>query len=510
VTRALHRRASVPLSAALALLASGCAGAFLEIDPMAHAPATPATFGTPSGAPQPPVEADPAASEVRQALDAAGTVPDGLGLPDLVDLALRVSPETRNTWASARAAAASAGAARGAYYPSITMSTDVEFATGIGTEGAQAYEETTWGPTWSVSWLLLDFGGRAGNVEAAFQALAAANRQHDQQVLDVVLDVSQAYYTLVGAESQVRADEESLADAEQSVRATEARMRAAVGTAADALQAQTTHSQVQLQLESDRGQLVIARGELNTAVGIPVETRIAVRQPAHTLDATAVGASVDRLLEVARVARPDLAAARAQVRADAAKVRVARSAMLPTLQGTGTVQDQFVRTPGPTPSGGLREQVSHGWPYDTTLAVAFPIFSGLQLLNQLRAARATLLASRAALASQEVTAAHEVWTSYATLDTAANRLRTSRALRRVAGEAFVAARVAYVNGLGDIVALLNSQIALASARAQEVQAETAWYLALAQLVHDAGIFQREALPDRVIDTLDAAHAEPAP
>lgn len=485
-----------------AFVVSGCAGAFIEVDPMAHAPASPETYPAPPPAPA-PVEPEPTAAAVSKAVEETPTTPDGMDLMALVDLALRVSPQTRGTWASARSAAAAAGAARGAYYPQITMATDVDFAKGIGSEGAAAYEETSWGPAWNLSWLLFDFGGRAGTVEAALQNLAAANWQHAQQVLDTVLAVTQAYYTLVGAEALVRADEASMADAEESVKATDARMQALVGTAADALQAQTTRAQVQLQLESDRGQLAIARGALNAALGIPVHTRITIRPPDGAPDPTRVGASVDHLLEVARRARPDLAAARATVEASAAQVRVARSAMLPTLQATGTVQSQFVDTPIATKRG-VRDTVLSGWPYDTTLTVSFPIFSGLQLVNQLRQAQANVEASRAALAAQEVTAANEVWASWATLRTAADRLRTSRTLLKVAGEAHVAAQVAYVNGLGDIVALLNAQIALASARAQEVQARTAWSLALAQLSHDAGLFQREPAPDRVLDELAGA------
>lgn len=486
----------------LAVVGGGCTGAFVEVDPMAHAPETPASYPAPPPVPA-PVEPEPTAREVDQTL---ATAPEPAGLAELVDVALRVSPQTRSTWASARAAAAAAGAARGAYYPQITMSTDVEFSRGIGGEGADAYEETSWGPNWNLSWLLFDFGGRAGTVEAALQTLAAANWQHAQQVLDLVLQVTQAYYTLVGAERLVAADALSVADAEESVRATDARMQALVGTAADALQAQTTRAQVQLQLESDRGQLVIARGALNASLGVPVHAPVAIREPETRLDPAAVAASVDRLLAVARTARPDLAAARANVLASAAQVRVARSALLPTLQAAGTVTDQYVRTPVALPKGGTRETLLTGWPYDASLTVSFPIFSGLQLVNQLRQARANLDASRAALAAQEVTAANEVWSSYASLQTAANRLRTSRTLRAVAADAYTAARVAYVNGLGDIVALLNAQIALASARAQEISAQTAWYLALAQLAHDAGLFQREPAPERVLDVLDTAHA----
>ena len=60
-------------------------------------------------------------------------------------------------------------------------------------------------------------------------------------------------------------------------------------------------------------------------------------------------------------------------------------------------------------------------------------------------------------------------------------MRTSRSLLRAARASYEAARVAYVNGLGDIVVLLDTQMALAGARSTLVQAETAWYLALAQL-----------------------------
>src|SRR5712671_147431 len=42
-----------------------------------------------------------------------------LSLVDVVDLALRNNPATRASWAQARAAAATFGSARGAYYPTI-------------------------------------------------------------------------------------------------------------------------------------------------------------------------------------------------------------------------------------------------------------------------------------------------------------------------------------------------------------------------------------------------------
>ena len=154
-----------------ALLGAGCAQRLAdlpEIDPMRGASRAP-------GEPWRPADGD-----VPSAL--AGENPPGvpselvseadrLTLAQLVDVALRQSPSTRAAWQTARAAAASYGAARGAYYPSVAAFGGGGYGDSPGTTalvGGFGYVGAT------LDYLLLDFGGRDASVEMARQALFAA------------------------------------------------------------------------------------------------------------------------------------------------------------------------------------------------------------------------------------------------------------------------------------------------------------------------------------------------
>lgn len=415
-----------------------------------------------------------------------------LGLGGLVDLALENSPTTRNTWASARAQAAAVGAERGAYYPQLDVEGDLTFARGIAASGSEAFTQTDYGPEWTLSWLLFDFGGREAAIEAALEGLIAANWEHDQAVLDTVLGVAQAYYDLVGALRQVKASELSVSDAQASVRAARARMNANIGTAYDALQAETTLAQIQIDLEGYRGAVEIARGQLSTAVGLPANAHLDTILREGRPDLSRAMGSVDEMIDTARRMRPDLGAAWAELRASEAEVWEATAAMLPSFSASGYVQRLTVESDLPT---------ERGWPYSVGVTVTLPLFTGFENLNKLREAEANVEAARATAVEAEQTAIEEVWASYANLRTAAATVKTSDRWIVAAQKSYKAARVAYDNGLGNIIELLDAQIALSTARTQLIAADTNWFTALAQLAHDVGLFSRQASSENLMEEL---------
>ena len=61
--------------------------------------------------------------------------------------------------------------------------------------------QTRYGPTLSLSYVLLDFGARAARGDVAQASLLAANLEQNQAIQDVVLAVEQAYYLLLGLEA---------------------------------------------------------------------------------------------------------------------------------------------------------------------------------------------------------------------------------------------------------------------------------------------------------------------
>ena len=491
MNRALLRAFALAAMVASVAGLAGCAVPFLEFEPMRAAPERPESFGRggieDAEFMRPLTGAEPVAytspEEVRES--AASGRP--FGLAELVDVGLRNSPATRRSWAQARSDAATAAAESGSWYPQISMSGDIEVSRSIASEGSEAFAQRDYGPQWELSWLLLDFGGRTGKIEAALATLASANYAHDQQILDSVLTISQAWYNLAGARHQVRESRLSVAEAEASVRAARARMKAKVATAYDALQAETTLAQIRIQLESWQGQERLARGQLAQAIGLPANAVLPLELSESGPEPRAITGNVEEWIEMARRQRPDVAAAWADLAAGEAEVRVARSALLPKISAQASVDYMAVHA-GPT-----REQ---GWPYSAAATLSVPLFTGLSNWNLLRQAEEQEEVLRATALEQEQAAIEEVWASYTNLRTASAMVETSERWVEAARASYRAARVAYGNGLGNIIELLDAQIALSSARAQKVSADTNWFLSMTQLVHDVGLFSRE-LPDVV-------------
>jgi TolC family type I secretion outer membrane protein len=460
----------------LTLLATGCtqrAADLPELEPMRAA----------SRAPGQPWQ--PRAGETAPALrgeqppglpDDLTAQADRLTLAQLVDAALRESPSTRVAWQTARAAAATYGQARGAYYPTVVATADVAYERLTGPQGAFSGGFAQIGA--SLGYLLLDFGGRDASVEAARQALFAANWNQNQAIQDVLLNVAQAYYAYIGAKAQVRAAESNLHDAEISLKAADARLQYGAGTIADVYQARADAAQATFVLVGTRGAVETARGVLATAVGWRADASFDVGAAPPAPPLRDVEHAVERLIATAQQQRPALAAARADVLRRQAALRQAESALWPTLNANGAVQPQWAQAQG----GHDQEDVN----YAAGLQVTAPIFEGFALRNAVRSARATLAATRAQLELSEQQVIDDVWTAYYAFRTAAEQLDASRALLASAKESYDVSFERYRLGAGDIVQLLNTQSTLAGARATLVNAETALYTTYALLLHAIG------------------------
>ena len=82
---------------------------------------------------------------------------------------------------------------------------------------------------------------------------------------------------------------------------------------------------------------------------------------------------------------------------------------------------------------------------------------------------------------------YQVFNAFYGLRTATQQVQTSRDLLASATESEQVALGRYKAGAGSLLDLLTAQAALASARAQAIQARLSWNTALAQLAHDVGI-----------------------
>ncbi len=399
-----------------------------------------------------------------------------LTMPRAIDLALQNNPETRSSWLQARQAQAIVGSRRSAYYPEVDLNATYTRAHQATQGGQTVFNSTTFGPQLALTYLLFDFGGRAAQVEEARQALIAADFTHNQQIQNVILRTQQAYFGYLDAKALLDAQSATLKEREASVDAAEARHRAGVATINDVLQARTALSQAQLTYESVDQNLRTFQGTLATTMGLPVTTKFTIGTLPTEVPIQEVSTAVESLITQAENERPDFAASRALVQQADARVREVRSQGLPTVGMTAN----FNRTTFRGVANGTAS------PYSVALAMRFPLFTGWRTQFDLRAAQlgADVVREEARGFQQQIDL--QVWNSYYGLSTAVQRVRTSREFLSTAQQSADVAANRYRSGVGSILDVLTAEAALETARAQEIQARTDWFIAVAQLAHDTG------------------------
>jgi len=442
------------------------------VDPVSHGAGTPPS---PSAAWTPPANATP--PKVPPPADLV-LPPTGvpLELAQIVDLALSNNPATRTSWLEARLAEANLGSVRSAYLPTVDLDASLAHArTSTGTA------TTLSGPNLSLDYLLFDFGGRNASAEAARQTLIASGFTHNQTIQDVILSVEQAYYDYLDAEALLTAQEATIKERQTSLDSADARHRAGVATIADVLQARTALSQAKLTYETIEGNLRRLQGTIATLMGVPASTPFVVGDLPADVPTQQVSDAVESLMARAVTERPDLAAARAEVERARQRMQVVRSEGLPSVGLGASVGNVF--------TDGLNHRST---PYSAGISLRVPLFTGFRNTYDIRAAQieTQLAAENARNVEQQV--GLQVWTSYYALQTAMQRVATSRDLLRDARESVDVASGRYKAGIGNILDLLTAQAALENARAEEVQARTDWFLSVAQLAHDTGTLTRAA------------------
>lgn len=472
VRRALPRPASaVGLAAAGAILAlivgrSAMAGPADPFDTASGHPSMPAqTWGGTLTAP--PCGAIP--------------VPDAIALVEALDRALCANPQTRQTWAAARAAAADMGVARSAYLPSVTGTVGVQRSNTRNTNTPGNRDQAT--GTLSFNYLLLDAGGREATLDQARDALLAADWTHDATLQAVLQSTTDAYFNLFAAEEAVAAAVTATRASQQSLDAARGRQSAGAATRADVLQAQTALSQARLTQTQAEGDAAAARGVLANRMGLPPGRPLRIAPPADLEARRLAEAAVDRLIDAALLRRPDILAADAQVRSAESAVRVQESAGRPSVSATGSLTGTSVNPGLDTRSGTVG------------LSLTVPIFTGYQQSYRIRAARERVEQRQADRDRLRNDVSLEVWQAYQAVRTQGQSLAAATDLVASATESHELALGRYRAGAGTVTDLMNAQSALASANLQRIQARYRWNVAKVTLAKAVGTLDMSLFTD---------------
>lgn len=393
-----------------------------------------------------------------------------LSLPELTEFSLRNNPRTRQSWLAARAAAAGVGIEKADLLPQLSGAYTVTRSQQVANAGNIVPWQTRFGPSISLSYVLYDFGVRGYQIESSEYRLLAANLAHNRALQDVILLVEQAYYRLIGNDALVRINAQSLKNAETALEAAGKRRESGLATVADVYRAETLVAQARLNLTRSNGELEKSRGQLASAVGLPVNVAIRVLPLQAPPQTTEVSASIADLLDRAKSSRPDLVAAEAQVRAARASANAAARAGLPSIEVNGAG--------GRNLFGDNRPAASN---YSLGLTVRIPIFTGYRDTYSARLAQAQAEAAEAGrdalLRQTEV----EVWQGYYDLSTVTSSISSTEAQVRSAEQTAQATLARYQSGFGSILDLITAQQDESNARVQQIQSYLDWFTTLARL-----------------------------
>jgi outer membrane protein len=405
-------------------------------------------------------------------------------LTDLIDLAERENPETRVAWEQAKSRADALGIARSALYPTLTavaLAVSLRTATLIG-EFFHRQTEAFFEPVLHVEYLVLDVGGRSGEIDAAKANLLASDFAFNDTHRRIIYQVASAYYGLLNAEGQRDAAEVSLENAKTVEEDASARLTNGLSTKPDELEAAAARAQAAYDLQAAVGAVDIARGDLATAVGsVPgavfkIQNIDQLKLPATVAD------SVDQEIDRAFSQRPDLLQQLARLRASDASIKRAKSTYFPSLSFEG--DGGWVRAYGQQDL--LPGSYAAGWLWDAQLSLKWTLFDGARREYRIAQANADKKAAQAQIDSLRDQIADEVWAAYSDMQTALRQQKAAAALLVASQLSYESAQEAYGFGVRNLLDVVSAQKALAEARSEDISARTQLLLQVTNLAFRTG------------------------
>lgn len=438
-----------------------------------------------------------------------------MSLGQLFNIALYNNPSTRAAWYAARAAAYNFRVSLSQEFPSINYTGNVQeeqFSvastggviagttaigtnTGTTTGTTTATSTTTTSPNQTsssstvkttalttfnevtLSYLLLDFGGRAARERIAFETLVQADWQHSLQIQNVLLAVINNYTSHLANQALVKTSKQNVQDAEVLLKAATNMRNNGVATLTDVLSAQSVLEQMKLNLIQAEGAEKSSLAELLITLGLDPETPLSTQQLPEKLPVIDIQENVSLLIEMAKSNKPDIGIAISQVKQQEAALKASISASLPIFTINGSASRlEFIKPKAPAT-------------FNNTIAIDFfcPIFSGFYYVNQQKAIRAQIAE---AIAKVDVTVAQvetNVIINYYALKTAEGSLPSSEALLAYSDRAYRGMLSQYKVGTTSIQNVVTSLTTLGNARSQLVLNRTQWADALANLAFSVGI-----------------------
>lgn len=402
-----------------------------------------------------------------------------LTLTDLISIGICNNPKLNKGYMAVKVAEADLGQQKSEYLPSVAGRATFE-SDYSKQQKEKSLDNDPYSGNVALEWLLYDFGGRSARNEQTKAYLQAAQFSYNSALQDIVFNISQAYYNLLGNEEVLRsakATEESL---KKSYDEAARRFELGLVSASDKLLANTSYQQSKLAVTQAQNAVKTSKGDLASLLNLPPETTFNLMKPKRTAEELNLDTkkSVTQLIDLALSLRPEIKSSKSTLEASRQNVNIAKASALPSISVSSGVayKDDW--------------KSSNPYQYSTNvgLSLSVPLFTGFSDTYKISRAKYQMEQAALDVADTEDTVRNEVWTAFQDYQTAVSSYEISKTVLESAIENRRVAFAMYQVGRGSIINLLTAESQLATARQENIVSFYGVLTAKAKLYRAIGRF----------------------
>ena len=401
-----------------------------------------------------------------------------LNIDDLVQIALRHSPDIRLGNYDLKSARQNSWVAQSVRLPQVGLSIHADREFDAVHDASDTRTDTLEG-TLSVTQLLYDFGRSSEEIASAREKEAVGRAKLRQLIADKVLQVKRRYYEALKAKTMIRVHEEEVRLQRRQLYRAQKYLKSGIKTAVDVTDAKLGLQRAEKALSDARYLYMMNRTLLEESLGtVPEKGRYRLYSRAGNPEDWQLPSGrwpLNRLLSYARKHRPILKGMEREIRsADA----LARSKALHTLPKLELYAESGAKATHPRSSTWNHEKVG--------VRMNWSLFSGYRESAEAELARIESMKARAYREQALLSLRKEVTQAYLNLKHMRKQFALNRAISRRALKKFHQAQKRYANDLADYLELESARQDYINALGDLVKSYFDFYIARAELDHAVG------------------------
>lgn len=412
-----------------------------------------------------------------------------LHLPELIDIAQRENPQTRQAWNRARQAALSVGMVEATFLPMLSANvvggyqrTSQPLPLQVGGYRNLDTELSGVVPALALGWLLFDFGQREALKEGAEQLSFAANVMFNAAHQKVIRDVTDQFYHYNTARTRAKLAKEALANQRKVEQAVRERLQAGVATSVELSVVRQAVAQARLHLVDSEGLERNAYLALLSALGLSPTTKLTIAEVRQESLPKASDPLTSERMQQALAQRPDLVAGYAALNAAKADVKATEAEFMPKVYLGAVAANSHINFDVRGLPGLNQTATSSG----VLLGITMPLFDGGLRRARLRDAEIGVEEARQNLQTRQRDALREIVAAETVLRSSLQSFEAASELVSTANTAYDAAFNAYRNGVGTLTLATEAATDLLQARQARTEAHNATLAAAADLAFVMG------------------------